>query len=87
MIGKVPGTALGGVTVAGTVGQGVRMRAVVVQPQGTIVMLSRGQRINDWQLVRLFPDHAEFRRGADKLETPYGGAIQPAADAGERNDQ
>jgi len=85
-IGKVPGTALGGIVVAGTLGTGARQRAVIVNQAGAILMLACGQRINDWQLVRLFADHAEFQRGTDKLETPYGGSL-PQATAGERTEQ
>lgn len=86
-LGKVPGTALGGAVVAGTVGSGARMRAVVMQPGGTLVFVGVGGLLNDWRLDRLRPDRAVFRRGADKLEMPFGGMAPSAPDAGERTDQ
>ena len=82
VVGKVPGIALGGLVVAGTMGRGATMRAVIVKPGGIVVMLSPGGLMNGWQLVRLLSDHAEFRRGSSKLDMPYGGALPQAIDAG-----
>jgi len=85
-VGKVPGTALGGAIVAGTLGSGGRMRVIVVRPGGAMTMLVRGGVINGWQLVAIAPDHAQFRRGADRLDMPYGGNIPQNADSGERTE-
>lgn len=85
-VGKVPGTALGGAIVAGTLGSGARMRVVVVKPGGVMTLLPRGGAVNGWQLVAIATDHAEFRRGADHLAITYGGNMPQNADSGERTE-
>ena len=85
-VGRVPGTALGGAIVAGTFGLGRALRAVIVRPGGAITLLSPGNELDGWRLVRLFPDHALFLRGTERLEMRFGGLMPQAADTGERTD-
>ena len=83
-LGKVPGAALDGAIIAGTIGSGARMRAIVVKPGGAMTFVGRGGLVNGWQVVALTGDHAQLRRGADKLDMPYGGAMPQNAESGER---
>lgn len=71
---------LGGAVVAGSVSIGGRTYAMVISPGGRVSRMAPGGSINGWRLMRLNPDSAQFGRGSEKLELPYGGqARQPAS--------
>lgn len=65
---------LGGAVIVGTAhGRGFA-RAILRAPSGAVVSVPVGGRYLGWRLLGLAPDAVAFRRGAEMVRMPLGGA-------------
>lgn len=76
-------SALGGVTVAGSVSLRGRRYAVIRKTDGTFANLAVGAFVSGWRLVGLGAESARFSNGAERIEVPYGGAAPSLSDSSE----